>query len=333
MSRVLRRAGAALALVAAATALALAAPAADACGCGIAIDAQVSSEQGLVVERTGAEEIVLGLDLSSDSPHGRAAVVEPVPGPGDPTVAAIRGGDPLAYLDRATAPPPDSDLAAGAAAPQTSAAAPVDVIGRGEVGGYDVSRLRSSDPQALGNWLAANGYELPAGAEPILSDYIDEGWNFVAIRLAPGSDGQLKPLGISFATDAYVYPMRLEQLASDPVELTLFVLSPERAAQVDGLSAVWDGPISELDPQPPAKLEPIFSQGGYVTRLEASGVDPAQFSSDLQVGEVAPASSPGAPATVADDGDGISGAGVALVVAAGALFALMLIMVMRPRGD
>jgi hypothetical protein len=331
VTTVVRRASAALAVFATAAGLSLVAAPAGACACGVAIDAQVTSERGLVIEKAGAEQIILGLDLTSDSSDQRAAVVVPVPGPADPTVDAIQGGDPLAYLERATAPPPDAALSAGGA-PQVSAAAPVEVIGRAEIGGYDVSRLRSSDPQALNDWLDQNGYTLPGRAEPILSDYIDEGWNFVAIRLARGAEGTLKPLGISFQTDSYVYPMRLEQLATDPVDLTLYVLSPEQAAVVDGLETVWDGPISELDPQPPARLEPIFSQGGYLTRLAATGVDPAQFSSDLAIGEVAPASTPGAPATVADDADGISGAGVALVVAAGGLFALMLIMVMRRRG-
>ena len=63
------------------------------------------------------------------------------------------------------------------------------MIGRENVGGYDVARLGAGDGAALQEWLDRNGYPLPEGAEPILSDYANEGWRFVAIRLAPKADG------------------------------------------------------------------------------------------------------------------------------------------------
>ena len=100
------------------------------------------------------------------------------------------------------------------------------MIGREVVGGYDVARLAADDPQALSDWLDENGYTLPEGAEPILSEYVEEGWKFVAIRLAPDSDGFIKPLDVEFPTDEFVYPMKLSQLAEDPIDLT--ALHPRR---------------------------------------------------------------------------------------------------------
>ena len=194
---------------------------ARACGCGIALEASVTDERALVVETPGRERIVLSLDLTSDG-GGRAAIVLPVPG--DPDVAAIERGDPLAYLDAATAPPAGG-ASVGATSGEGASASGVDVIGRETVGGYDVSRLASGDPRALDRWLDANGYTLPGGAQPILSDYVDDGWRFVAIRLAPKAEGRLKPLAVSFGTDRPVYPMRLEQLASAPIDLTLYTLA------------------------------------------------------------------------------------------------------------
>ena len=98
-----------------------------------------------------------------------------------------------------------------------------------------------------------NGYALPPGAEPILDEYVGEGWRFVAIRLAPGADGRLKPLAVSFPTDAPVYPMRLAQLGTEPVNLTLYMLA-DGERQVEGLDPVFAAPVADLDPAPPPRL-------------------------------------------------------------------------------
>jgi hypothetical protein len=309
---------------------------AGACACGVAIEATVSEEQGLVIEQDGSESIVLSLDLNSDGTE-RAAVVLPVPG--EPTVEAVKGGDPLAYLDVATQPAPAVGSSGGG--DETAGAPPVDVIGRETVGGYDVARLGSGDAAALDSWLRENGYTLPAGAEPILAEYVDQGWRFVAIRLAPESDGPLKPLAVGFETGEYVYPMKLEQLATEPLNLTLFTLAAGER-QVDGLETVWAGTVDELSPQPPAEIGEVFAQGGYVTRLEAIGADPARFTEDLQIDPVGEELEPGTETTTTTtdsaattvetgDEDGVSTAGVLALIAAGLAFAIGIALITRPR--
>lgn len=278
MSATARRATRAAALLGATAALWAATQPADACGCGIAIEASVSEESGLVISKPGKEQIILSLDLASESDQ-RPAVVLPVPG--DPEVAAIEQGDPLAYLDAATQPPPEVGAAAGGSDAAT-AAPPVEVIGRDEIGGYDVSRLAADDPKALDQWLDRNGYTLPDGAEPILSDYVRQDWRFVAIRLAPDSEGRLKPLRVSFDADIPVYPMRLSQLATEPVDLTLYTLA-DGERQVEGLETVWTGSVGQLDPPPPPELADLFAEGEFVTRMEATAADPASFETDLAI--------------------------------------------------
>jgi hypothetical protein len=331
VSPTVRAGAAALALVAGAVALWLAAQPAAACGCGVAIDATVSEESGLVIEQPGREQIVLSLDLQSDG-TGRAAVVLPVPGV--PTVEAIGHGDPLAYLDVATQPAPAVGSSAGGG--ETAGARPVDVIGRETVGGYDVARLIAGDAAGLKNWLDQNGYTLPAGAEPILADYIDAGWRFVAIRLAPESDGRLKPLEVGFATDEYVYPMRLAQLGTEPVNLTLYTLA-DAERQVDGMTTVFAASVDELDPQPPPELAGLFAEGSDVTRMEALGVDPASFATDLFVNPISeqlePAPPGAAAGTTATSDGGISTAGVLVIIAAGLAFAIGLFLITQPRGE
>jgi len=280
VSIALRRALWPAAALAAAAALWSATQPAEACGCGVAIEAEVNSETGLVIAKPGKEEIILSLELASESDE-RAAVILPVPS--TPEVAAIDRGDPLAYLDEATQPPPEVGSASGGDDGATAGAAPpVDVIGREEIGGCDVTRLASSDRDALGGWLDENGYEVPDGAGPIFDSYIRQGWKFVAIRLADDSDGRLRPLRVSFDVDIPVYPMRLSQLASRPIDLTLYTLA-DAERQVAGLETVWSGAVTELDPQPPPELAELFAEGEFVTRMEVEGAAPESFSTDLVI--------------------------------------------------
>ena len=289
---------------------------AQACGCGIALESSVSDERALVVETPGHERIVLSLDLAGD-PGGRPAVVLPVPAV--PDVEAIEHGDPLAYLDTATA---EVETAVGGGAPEGTAASPVDVIGRETVGGYDVARLASGDSAALDAWLRRNGYSLPDGAEPILAQYVNQGWRFVAIRLAPGDEGRLKPLDVSFATDSPVYPMRLEQLASTPVDLTLYTLA-DGPRTAGGLRTAYQGSVSGLDPPPPPELAELFAQGSEVTRLEASGASPATFTADLAIEPVAVPVSDERAGASDSDWERIGAIAAAVALMAFAIFAVL----------
>jgi hypothetical protein len=212
-----------------------------------------------------------------------------------PEVAAIDKGDPLAYLDQVTQPPPSVDSSGGEGA-TASAAAPVQVIGREDVGGYDVSRLDANDREALDDWLDRNGYKVPDGAEPIFASYIRQGWKFVAIRLAPGSNGRLKPLRVSFKTDIPVYPMRLSQLSTRPINLTLYTLA-DGQRQVEGLDTVYKAPVTALDPAPPPELANLFREGTFVTRMQVTNAPPASFDTDLVIEPLTDAES----AAVADD--------------------------------
>ena len=269
--------------------LLVAAPA-RACGCGVALLADISTERALIIDRGGREEIIASFDLQPEG-AGRAAIVIPVPG--DPEVEEIPQGDPLTYLDIATAP-----RAAGGGGDDTATAgAGVDVIGRDVIGGYDVSRLRADDSGALDAWLQENGYTMPEGAEPILAAYVEKGWRYVAVRLAPGAWGRLKPLRIAFDTDELVYPMQLNQLATAPLDLTLYVLA-DGERSVDDLEVGWSGPVSQLRPPPPPDVEPILAAGTYLTKLTATAADPSQFTSDIVIGSASGGgggSSDGAP--------------------------------------
>jgi hypothetical protein len=259
-----------------AAALLVAAPA-RACGCGVALLADVTRERALIIERPGREEIIASFDLLSEG-AGRAAIVLPVPS--DPVVEEIEAGDPLMYLDIATRPPIDPDAPDGATA--GAAGGGVAVIGRDVIGGYDVTRLNADDAGALDTWLDQNGYAMPEGAEPILAEYVDQGWRYVAIRLAAGVSGALRPLRVSFDTEQLVYPMQLSQLGTSPLDLTLYVLA-DGERRIEGLTESYSGAVADLEPEPPAEVAEILDAGTHITKLTALGASPASFTSDLYV--------------------------------------------------
>ena len=259
----------------------------------------MTSERALVSFADGREEIVTSLALEQAGPD--AAVVYPVPG--DAEVSAVEGPDLFAYLERVTAPPPedtargggDDEGAAGGAAPGGG----VEVVGREEIGGYDVTRLRADDPDALQKFLDQEGYTLPAEAQPILSDYVDQGWRFVAVKLAEGSAdaGSLKPLKIAFDSDEIVYPKRLDSIAEQPPFTKLFVVS-DRRMQTTATAVRFAGEVDKLREPPPAEHRALF-RGRYLTVLEQTAplsedfvVRPAATNAAFGSGAVSEASTP-----------------------------------------
>lgn len=218
-----------------------------ACGCGAMVvdrDARVSvdRETSVVGWDGTTEQIVMQLTVRGDAPD--AAWIMPVPhratvGLGDASVfSELR--DLTAPVSRTRHyfwpraedwPFGGGSSGDGAAAP--SAAAPVEVVGRERLGPFDVARLAATDPAALEGWLKENGFELPDRLATALRPYVEQKWEYVAVRLAPRESGSrlagtLDPLRLRFASDRLVYPMRLSRLATTPQSLGLYVLAAHR---------------------------------------------------------------------------------------------------------
>ncbi|WOX09368.1 DUF2330 domain-containing protein [Streptomyces sp. N50] len=107
------------------------------------------------------------------------------------------------------------------------------MVGRERLGPFDVARLTATDPDALGDWLHTNGFVLPSRLDQALQPYVDQRWEYVAIRLAPAAvgtplQGALDPLHLAFAAESPVYPMRLSRLARTPQSLGLYILAAHR---------------------------------------------------------------------------------------------------------
>ncbi|MFI7497487.1 DUF2330 domain-containing protein [Streptomyces sp. NPDC049687] len=252
---------------------------AHACACGALVPGDqrqltVGREVSVVRWDGRQEQIVMSLRVGGDAE--RAAWVVPVP-----HRATVELGDARLFdqLATATAPvqrtrshfwPQDGDwpLTADDGArrppPPQSGGAEVGVVGRERLGPFDVARLTATDPAALDDWLTSNDFTLPARLETALQPYVDQRWEYVAVRLAPETagtalTGELDPLHLTFAADAPVYPMRLSRLAATPQSLGLYVLAAHRmepASRIGGerprvtfagrIGTSAEGPLGEL---------------------------------------------------------------------------------------
>ncbi|MFL5804066.1 MAG: DUF2330 domain-containing protein [Roseiflexaceae bacterium] len=247
--------------------------------CGMPLDARIPAEQALIVFTGGREEIITSVQLQSDKPG--AAVIFPVPG--EPTVGAVSSETLFTYLADVTRPQERFEEQLVWRDVETAGGAPprgVSVLGQEIVGGYSVARLAADDAGALQDWLDENGYRAPSGAAPILRSYIDAGWKFVAVKLAPGqlAAGALKPLRMAFDTPEIVYPMRLGALADQPLDVLLYVLADHRV-DIAGMETEYAGPVARLDQAPPADIAALF-QAPYLTRLRNSAIAPATLTND-----------------------------------------------------
>jgi hypothetical protein len=137
-------------------------------------------------------------------------------------------------------------------------------VGRQKLGPFDVARLTATDPDALGDWLADNGFSLPPRLSDALQPYVARRWEYVAVRLAPETtgtplQGTLDPLSLSFAADEPVYPMRLSRLARTPQSLGLYVLAAHRMEPASAIGGsrprvTFAGRISPPQNSPLAEL-------------------------------------------------------------------------------
>ena len=101
-----------------------------------------------------------------------------------------------------------------------------------EVGSYELAVLEADNVEALEKWLDDNGFTgLEEKDRKIVSDYIANGWYFVAAKLKRDGDGYSRPhpISMAFTSDKLMYPIRLTSTIGSPVYLELFVISDKRA--------------------------------------------------------------------------------------------------------
>lgn len=112
--------------------------------------------------------------------------------------------------------------------------ASVEILDRQCAGVFESTTVTGRDPAALRAWFQSHGYTLPADVEPVIADYLRDGWVFVASRVfrevSTNGPGSLHPLSFTFQAKEPVYPLRLTGVGNGRLEVDLFVFGPERAA-------------------------------------------------------------------------------------------------------
>jgi hypothetical protein len=108
----------------------------------------------------------------------------------------------------------------------------VTVLSQQVVGPYDTVQLQSTDPNALSAWLMANGYSIPSSVAPVVAAYVKEGFDFLAMRLAPGQGVQaMRPVSVTSAGAGLSLPLRMVAAGTGAtVGITLWVIATGRYA-------------------------------------------------------------------------------------------------------
>jgi MYXO-CTERM domain-containing protein len=133
---------------------------------------------------------------------------------------------------------------AGAAIPP-----PVTVLKQQNVGPYATVQLQSTDASALNNWLAQNGFVIPAEVTPVIDEYVTEGFNFLAMKLLPDQGVQaMRPVRVTSPGASLSLPLRMAAVGTGAsVGITIWVISDGRyepqnfpTFRIDDAQLVWD---------------------------------------------------------------------------------------------
>jgi hypothetical protein len=142
----------------------------------------------------------------------------------------------------------------GAAPGVASDGGTVSVTKHEVVGPYETVQLHSTDPNALNDWLTSHGYVVPDDVKPIIAAYVNEHFDFLALKLVPGAGvSAMRPVRVSTAGAAPILPLRMVAAGTGAkVGITLWVLADGRYEpqnfsffQVKDADLVWDWNTSQ----------------------------------------------------------------------------------------
>lgn len=107
---------------------------------------------------------------------------------------------------------------------------PVEVENIDRVGPYEPTVVSSDDPDALIEWLNAEGYFITESMEPYIAEYVVSGSKFLAMKLAPGTGvSDIAPIRMSYEGAAPMIPLILTAVGAEPeMAITAFVAADSR---------------------------------------------------------------------------------------------------------
>lgn len=113
----------------------------------------------------------------------------------------------------------------------------VEVLQQQVVGPFETVVVASDDPEALAAWLEDNGYDLIDPGPALIAPYVEEGMNFVALRLRQDQGvGDLQPLIMRYESKEPMIPIRLTAVAAQPdMGVIVWLLGDSRAVPLNYL--------------------------------------------------------------------------------------------------
>ncbi len=146
----------------------------------------------------------------------------------------------------------------------------VQVLQLSKLGDYDVAVLRSSNANALGDWLKHNGFVQDAPLRTWLRNYVGGKWAITAFKVRPNVDlstATLPAICMSFNADQPFYPYREPARPAkphpNPRALHVFLLSADRmtgrVGQAPGAGA-WPGVVAYSNTMSEAAIQSVGSE-------------------------------------------------------------------------
>ncbi|HKQ59401.1 MAG TPA: DUF2330 domain-containing protein [Candidatus Eisenbacteria bacterium] len=113
----------------------------------------------------------------------------------------------------------------------------VTIEARYTVGEYDILILSAKESHGLAQWLAENGYRVPAGAARVLNGYIKQGIKFFVAKVNLKEQqrlgfSNLRPLQMAFESPRFMLPIRLGMANSEGTQ-EMFVYTITRKGRVE----------------------------------------------------------------------------------------------------
>jgi hypothetical protein len=185
--------------------------------------------------------------------------------------------DGTAGCGAAAATPPPPGPASGP--DYAGAGSQVQVVSESTVGPYETVTLESSNPGALEAWLGQNGFDLPASFKPTVAAYVNEGFDFIALKLQPG-EGVRAMVPVRIVTPGADPTLPLRMVAAGVganVGVELYVISEGRYhpqnfpdAQIDFTQLTWDRTQNQSNYETLATAA-MAASGGQAWLTEYSG--------------------------------------------------------------
>ncbi len=119
-------------------------------------------------------------------------------------------------------PPPDCGFRNSSAGAPSSAedgkGGGVTVTKREVVGPFETVQLKATNKDALRAWLVSNGFAMPDDVKLVVDKYVEESYDFLALKLIPGKSVQdMRPVRVTTKGAGTTLPLRMVAAGTGPV--------------------------------------------------------------------------------------------------------------------